>query len=402
MCRIAALLLFFILLADNCSGQQIQYTYIDSLSYQQYIAGQWDSLLQTGKLAAKAQIVYPNLSMRLGYAAFMKGNHSLSLKYYNQVLTFNSHNQDALYYIVLNNVSLSRREVAAFNAKNLNDNYKKALNISTKRPIESLDVESSIKTTNTEVRKTGQYYRIGASNRINYRWKLYHSLITYKQNLLAPNNTEINAGAQNRNPQVSFRSFLANDYQYYLKSEVFLNSKISLINAFHYTYTNFDNSSYTTGIFNVGLKFTQPFVDYKIEINAGPMLDSLLTQLAFSSTYYPTGNLNFYGNSRLSVQKRTTLSQVNYTQMFGFKLNNKVWLETHATLGQIKNLIDNEALYIYDALDAGKFRIGATLLIPFTSKFTLLSNYYFEQKQLYLQNTNYNLNSFTIGISWKL
>ena len=44
--------------------------------------------------------------------------------------------------------------------------------------------------------------------------------------------------------------------------------------------------------------------------------------------------------------------------MFGFKLSNKVWLETHATLGQIKNFMDNEALYIYDALDVGKFRIG--------------------------------------------
>jgi ribosomal 30S subunit maturation factor RimM len=88
--------------------------------------------------------------------------------------------------------------------------------------------------------------------------------------------------------------------------------------------------------------------------------------------------------------------------MFGFKLSNKVWLETHATLGQIKNFMDNEALYIYDALDVGKFRIGATLLIPFTSKFSLLTNYYYEQKQLYLLNTKYNLNSFTIGISWKL
>jgi hypothetical protein len=88
--------------------------------------------------------------------------------------------------------------------------------------------------------------------------------------------------------------------------------------------------------------------------------------------------------------------------MLGFKLSHKLWLETHATFGQIKNLIDNEGLYIYDALDAGNYRIGASLLIPFRTKFTLLTNYYYEQKQLYLQNTNYNLHSFTIGISWKL
>ena len=132
------------------------------------------------------------------------------------------------------------------------------------------------------------------------------------------------------------------------------------------------------------------------------MLDSLLAQVAVSSTYQPFGNLIFYGNSRLSFQKRTHQSQLNFSQMLGFKLSNKLWLETHATLGQIKNLIDNDALYIYDALDAGKFRIGASLLIPFTPKLTFQGNYYFEPKILYLQNNIYNLNSFTLGISWKL
>jgi hypothetical protein len=400
MCRVALIIL--LCSAGLLKGQQITYSYIDSLSYAQYMVGDWDNLIETADIAKKADINFPLLSMRIGYAALMKGNHSLSLKHYSNALEFDSFNQDALYYAVLNNTLLGRRDAASHISLNLNDAIKKPLNVGYKKWVELIDIESSIKATNNDTRKTGQYYRFGIGNRINYRWKLYHSLITYRQNLLAQNNNDVNAGPPRRNQPITFRSYLVSDYQYYLKSEVFLNSRVSLTNAFHYTHTNFDNSTYNTSIFNIGLKFTQPYVDYKLELNIGPMLDSLLTQVAISSTYYPLGNLNFYGNSRLSFQKRTNLSQVNFSQMLGFKLSHKLWLETHATFGQIKNLIDNEGLYIYDALDAGNYRIGASLLIPFRTKFTLLTNYYYEQKQLYLQNTNYNLHSFTIGISWKL
>jgi hypothetical protein len=400
MCRLNLFILLIVVYANSIKAQQITYGYIDSLSYAQYNLGEWDKLLQTAIIAKKVNISFPFLNMRCGYAALMKGNHSLSLKHYSQAIAHNSFNQDALYYIALNNNLLGRRDAASFISKNLNNESKKTLAINHKKLIEVIDIETSVKPTNTEVRKPGQYYRLAVTNRLNYRWKIYNSLITYRQIFIA--NDTIYAGAGNRRPQVTFRNFLVHDYQYYVKSEVFLNQKISLINAFNYTHTIFDNNTFSSSIFNCGVKLSQPYADYKLEINVGPLLDSLLTQVAFSSTYYPYGNLNFYGNTRVSYQKRTNLSQFNYSQMLGFKLRKKVWLETQVVLGQIKNLIDNEALYIYDALDAGNYRIGASLLFPVTPKFTLLTNYYFEQKQLYLQNTNYNLHSFTLGISWKL
>jgi len=401
MYRLIAIIILSIGFSEIVKSQEITYNYIDSMSYHQYLQGEWDHVLQTGKIAEKSAIYFPLLYMRMGYAAFMKGNYSLSLKHYNKALKFNSYNQDALYYIAYNNTLLLRKGTAIFGSKNLSNELKTQLKINSKQFIDQIDIETSIKPTNTELRETGQYYRAGFGNRINYRWKLYQSFATYRQNMLA-NDSARTFGRPGLIREETFRTYLVNDFQYYIKSELFLNSKISLINALHYTKTNFDDATYKTAIFNCGLKLTEAYADYKLEINAGSMLDSLLTQVAISSTYYPFGNLKFYGNSRLSYQNRTNLSQLNYTQMFGFKLHQKVWFETHATFGQIKNLIDNESLYIYDALDKGKYRIGASLLIPFTTKFSLLTNYYFEQKKLYLQNTNYHLHSFSIGISWKL
>lgn len=390
----------------GCAGivksQQIDYAYLDSLSYQQYLNGRWDELLQTGKLAKEANIIYPNLSLRLGYAAFMKGNHSLSLVHYEAVLKFNSFNQSAHYYITLNNLLLSRNATAVYTSQKVNESNLKTLHISQKKVVDAIDLESSIKTTNVEVRKTGQYYRLGLSNRINYKWKLHHSFSTYRQNMLA---ADSGLQTQKSGPPrltVNFRNFLVSDFQYYLKSELHLNSKLMLTNAIHITRTNFDGNNYKTIILNCALKLIKPFADYKLEINAGTLLDSMLYQTAISSTYYPLGNLVFYGNSRLSFQHRSSSSQVNYSQLFGFKLNKKVWIETHILFGQIKNLIDNEAFYIYDALDVGNFRLGTSLIFPISNKIIINTNYYYEQKNLYLQNTNYNLNSLTLGLSWKL
>lgn len=403
MYKLIFILFGFILSNIRCEAQSVNgFQLIDSLSYQQYLKEDWDNLLNTGKLAKKQDIVYPNLSLRLGYAALMNGNNSLSLKHYQDVLKLNSYQKNALYFCALNNLSLIRRDVAIYIANKLSSDEKKLLNLSTKKAIEFADFEISVKPSSTETRKTGQYYRIGFGNRINYRWKLYHSFAMYRQVLLAPDTTTIFPRRNGPPVRNNFRNFLVNDFQYFLKSEYFLSEKVSLTNTFHFIKTNFDGAQFNTSIFNVGLKYFMPFADVKLEVNAGPLIDSLLTQVAFSSTYFPSGNNKFYGNSRLSFQRRTNLSQLNFYQMLGLKIGNKLWLEMNCTLGQIKNLIDNDAFYIYDAMDAGNYRIGTSLIIPFNEKVSLLTNYYFEQKKLLLQNNNYNLHSFTTGISWKL
>ncbi len=385
-------------------GQEITYGYIDSLSYQLYLKGHWDSLIITGQLAEKANIIYPNLNMRIGYAAMMKGNNSFALKNYNKVLEYNSFNEDAIYYAVLNNTLLSRREAACFRSKSLSADLKKSLLVNTGKLFESIDTERSFKPTNNNLRKSGHYSRLGLGHRLNYRLKLYQSFALYKQDLAAEEinyNAPANPPGSNNYPIVQ-RVFSVSDLQYYVKSEFHINSKFSIINAFHFANTNFDNSTYKTSIVNCGIKYFNPYADFKLELNTGPMLDSLLTQVAFSSTYYPLGNLNLYLNSRLSYQKRTSLSQLNFYQMLGLKVHKKLWIETQGTFGQIKNMIDNEALYIYSALDVSKFRAGISVIIPVNSRFSITSNYSYEQKKLSIINTNYNLHSYSIALSWKL
>jgi hypothetical protein len=71
MCRVALIIL--LCSAGLLKGQQITYSYIDSLSYAQYMVGDWDNLIETADIAKKGDINFPLLSMRIGYAALMKG-----------------------------------------------------------------------------------------------------------------------------------------------------------------------------------------------------------------------------------------------------------------------------------------------------------------------------------------
>jgi tetratricopeptide (TPR) repeat protein len=399
MYKIILSLLFLQSLSIETVAQTMSYAEIDSISYHQYLIGDWDGLLTTLRLAERNNSLYPNLLLRGGYAAMMKGNHSLSLKYYQNVLQLNSYNEAALYFAAYNNIQLSRFDAAVYYAKKLSIDNQNKLGLQTKKSVEFADAEISIKPNNATYRQTGTYFRARFNSRINHRLKLIYCFATYRQNFLEPMPPP---PGPIRNPNPSVRTFAVGDVQGYLKSEYYINAKLSLTNALHIANTNFDNNQYRTAIFHAGIKYMMPSADVRLEINAGPLLDSLITQVAASSTYYPLGNLNFYGNSRLSYQKRTNLYQLNWYQMIGFKLHKKLWLEVHGTFGEIKNLIDHESLYIYDALDPGKYRIGGSILIPFNTKLTLNTNYFYEKKYLISQNTYYHLHSLTLGFTWKI
>lgn len=309
MHRIILSLFFFQSLSIETFAQSMSYAEIDSISYHQYLIDDWDGLLTTLRLAERNNSLYPNLLLRGGYAAMMKGNHSLSLKYYQNVLQLNSYNEAALYFAAYNNIQLSRFDAAVYHAKKLSIDNRNKLGLQTKKSVEFADAEISIKPNNAAYRQTGTYFRARFNSRINHRLKLTYCFATYRQNFLEPIPPP---PGPIRNPNPAVRTFAVGDVQGYLKSEYYINAKLSLTNALHIANTNFDNNQYRTAIFHAGIKYMMPSADVRLEINAGPLLDSLISQLAISSTYYPLGNLNFYGNSRLSYQKRTNLSHLNW------------------------------------------------------------------------------------------
>ena len=399
MCRVVKIIGLLLLVCNmSAKAQQINYSYIDSLSYHQYLIGDWNSLLKTGKLASKNKIDFPNLQLRLGYAAYQKENFSAAQKHYKIALNQNSYNLDARYFLCNSYLFLSRSDLAKFNASLLNDSIKKSLKIGTKNILEQFDLETSFKTSNNEFRKLGQFYRVGAGFRLHKRVKLYTSISSYHQTFAQYETTVTPQGKQSS----TLYSFLVYDLQAYFKLNILLSSNLEFSNAFHYTKTNYDGYTFNTAISSSALKYYFNYFDVKAEFNVGQLLGNTIFQTALSSTYYPFGNLKLYGNTRIAFQNSNGNTHTNFAQTIGVKLAPKLWLETTALFGQINNYIDQDALYIFDAIDLGNYRFGGSMIMPLKSNFNLSFNYYLENRTLYNSTTKYNLNSLTLSAQWKL
>jgi hypothetical protein len=79
----------------------------------------------------------------------------------------------------------------------------------------------------------------------------------------------------------------------------------------------------------------------------------------------------------------------------------QAWLEGHATLGGFQNYFENDALYLYNAIDPTKWKAGAGVYVLLGKHLLLQAGFVFEQRVLFLTNNTFNQQSITGGLSWK-
>ncbi|MEE4260061.1 MAG: hypothetical protein V2I62_09890 [Bacteroidales bacterium] len=89
----------------TASGQQMDYRYVDSATYQLYIHQSWDSLIEIGKTAIRNNTDYYYLRMRMAEAYNAKEQYLLSAQSFEKAREFNQSDPNAsagLYYAYLN------------------------------------------------------------------------------------------------------------------------------------------------------------------------------------------------------------------------------------------------------------------------------------------------------------
>ena len=127
-----------------------------------------------------------------------------------------------------------------------------------------------------------------------------------------------------------------------------------------------------------------------------------------SLTYYPLGNLDFYGISSAAViynPDSWTTEQYIFSQHFGVKLFGPLWLDANASLGNHLNYISERSFLVFDTYDAIKALAGLSLSW-YLKKMTLSTGYQWQQKEGYaFSPTNYttykyNNHLINIALSW--
>jgi len=359
---------------------------VDLHSLNLYNAAQWKTLMNYGKEKIASGIDFPLLRMRTGYAAFMLGNFGQSLLQYKKVLDADPDNSIALYYVYLDNLYLNNITAARYYAAKLPAETKTSEKIA-KIKLSAIDAEFSYKIPSDTFRKNAQYYRMGFNIQLGYRLELQQSAAFYNQLVNEPGLSPI----INNRQRVDIR-----EKQYYGKLIFAASGKVSVIGGFHYIYTPFNNLIYNNTIVFTGIKYASPFVHVKLMADFGKITDTTYNQYDATVSLFPLGDTKLYSITRAAYGNDFTISQV-----LGYGITKNIWLEGNVTIGKFNNLLENDALYVFNDIDQKQLKAGASLYATVWKKLLVSVNYTFEKKLKYQTTNTFYQNSINGGLSWK-
>ena len=354
-------------------------------SLQLYNEKKWNELMDYGKATLAGGTDFPLLRMRTGYAAFMMGNFSESLKQYEMVYKSDNDNKIALYYCYLNNIYLNNITSARWYYKLLPEETQSAEKLQ-KFKLSQVNMEYSYKSPDLSARGNAQYGRFGLNLQLGYNLELQQSGAFYNQTISEPALTSVN---NNRNINIAQR-------EYYAKLILAVKGNLAVVGGIHYLYIPFNNFIYNNFVGFGGIKYTSPFIHVQAMVSLGNIRDTAYTQVDASLTTYPLGNTNLYTITKVAYGNEFTL-----TQVAGLRIVKGVWLEGNVTLGQYKVLLANDALYVFDDIDTKKIKAGAGIYALIAKKLTVTANFTYEQKQRYgTSSVIFNQYSTTGGLIW--
>jgi hypothetical protein len=378
-----------VLCSMNALAQEWSFDSVNNHSYRLYEQGAWTELRQFGREAKHAGHSFLNLHLRLGYAAFQQGNYVDAFQQYQSALTFDSYNSTARYYQWLCKVYLNQTELSGRYGEQLDAATRKESKLQGVR-VWQVGNETSMKFTETTVRGNGIYSRVDAKIRLAPNWYLEQAVALYNQTISEP----LLMAVRNN------RAIPVNQREYYGKLTGNLSKNWQVKLGYHYLYTPFNNFIYNNHVVLAGVRWYGAYLDVQADAVVGTVTDTTQQQFNLQVTYYPLGNMHLYGITTGILRNRNGATGTNIKQVIGGRILKNTWLEGNATLGKFNNLTENDALYVYNAIDPNTFKGGMTLYYA-PGKLGINLGYTFERRQLFQRTIFFNQHSITGGITWK-
>jgi hypothetical protein len=377
-------LVFFVLMGTAASVKaQTDFQKTDSISASYFNNSKWNELIDFGKLSLANGDDFPELRLRMGYAAIQLGNYSLALQNYRQVLKADRFNQAALYYSYLCNTYLNRAKEASFFVSKIEGKSVDGVYIKPNY-LTQAGAETAVKFTDNFDRGNANFTRIYAQMRVGYQFYIDYSLLFYNQPIA------VDQISQSGN---------------YLKLSYMPVKDFSILWAWNYSATKFRFSSNKLNTLLLGLAYTRPYYRVQGDASLTSQLGSYTSQGNFQLLTYLTGNLNFYMSHRISylINKETDSarsSSLIYSPTIGVKPFHNLWAEFSGTFGKQYNYGEADGLYQYNGLDPTKWKFSSNAYYLIKKHLLLSLGYTIEKKTDESLNFNYLQHSINAGITW--
>jgi len=376
--------------------EQLTYYQLDSLTYQYYLNGNWDKLIETGEKSLANDIDFKWLQQRLGYAWFMKKQYYRSMKHYEKSLQFDNSDEIShlyLYYIGLNTGNFS---YARAHAAKLSEETQQQIKFKKSQIVNAVDFEYNLKIPQeTELRDNAHYFRGGIHALPLENFSVYVSLARFNQLF--------------EYTKESHQQEMYGAIQYSLTPSTSMKVAYQSINS--QVYADPDTSRNTGNLFfgkiNHQLNRFNLSLSYAYFKNLWTTSGQTGLQLgaAFSgdSKIYLSGSLYHINESGIDFNNKTyNYNRLIFKQTAGFSPMKYIRTEAFLTLGDQYCFADQDGLYLYNNQDPTKFKAGLTVYAYIGKHLTLNMTYNYDKKLIYLFDQYYYQHGITGGIVWKI
>lgn len=376
------LFLFFSLLSK--AQEKISYQQVDSLTYNYFLKGEWDNLVNISQNAIKQGIEFKYLYQRTGYAHFMRADYFACQAMYEKALKFDQSDPITLEYLYYCGLNTGSEGYSRYYAKELDVGLQKRLGIKNIIPVEQIDLEYNFKTNDATTRSDPYFYRLGIKTLLGYRLSLYQSVSYFGQTI---------DGSKIKQPE------------YFALLRWSVTPKIQVKCAFHGTNTKISNYNYPAYLGFLALSSQIKRLNIEGNISVLALETTNVAQLGLQAGVVLPGRSFLYFTSSLDEMIEEGSARTVFSQSVGLKCLKNLWAEGNVTLGNLKNYRALNCQYIYNTLDPTFFRMGLAFFYNLDHHFALIGDFTYDQKEFGASSNNkqhYNQLSLSGGIKWKL
>lgn len=434
------LILLFFLSFTLVNAQKLTLEVAETQTYNSIISNDYKTTVKLGNEALKQGIDSYYIRYRLGVSYFMNINYEAAITHFENAKSIDSNDPALLEYLYYSYVYTNRTEKAQNLSEIFPDDLKVKICIK-QRLFKSISVEVGILRTNN----FKSFNSSGILNNNDYAQGTFYSDVLFG-NFIITNQVSKNLKLENIISVVSNTS--NNMFQYRfptiqtIQKQVFTDKNnyiqwnaigtyyhkgwhigvgFGLYDSSYITYTPPTNflvnqtftSEKTTNINYSGslsiskhLKYFEP----TLGISYTDLSDSKTICADGAVTYFPFGNLNLYGNSKIGYVKNNFESNTIYSQLLGVKLTKKIWIEGYGAYGNHLNYITENGLFAFNTPNKINWYAGANLNL-YLKKIDISLSYgvqeratsYYTELNITTSNTinyTYNYNLFKTKIVW--
>lgn len=437
--RTFLIITFFTVFMHSAQSQNLTIEQVDRSTYESYMNKDYDNTIKLGNEALKQGIDFYFLRYRIGVSYYEKKNYEAAISHLEKAKSFQSDDPILMEYLYYAYVFSNHEAKAALLAETFSPELKDKIKYNPKI-FKSVEVEAGVlftnnydKFKNADLKGTnnlgrGTFYsdvlfgNVLIENQFSPKFKLKNNF-SYVSNtsndiiqlaLPAPT-TRIYTNKNNYFQWNAIGSYFINDFTISIGAGLYNSSSVI------YTVLPPNNpqgqpvssstisSSNYSGSISVSKRFK--YLAPSLSFSYTNLLDINTLTTEGSLTYYPFGNLNFYGNSKLAYVTNSFDKNSIFTQLLGVKLTKKIWLEGFGAIGNHQNYISENGLFTFNTPDQINWYVGSNLNI-YLNRFEIGLGYGIQERESYYSNgfipTNlntinytYTYNSIKTKIVWK-